>query len=383
MWYETSLTPKSVDHFLFFIYLSSMDTGETLAFRKLLVTAAKREATDLHLTIGSPPMIRIDGVLLAVEDEELMTAIRLERIVDSIIDQPQRERLEKNRDLVITKVFDEKIRTKIHIFYQEGYLTVSLRLLRLDVGTVRSLDVPKAIERFTTVKNGLLIVGGHYGSGRTTLAMTLLEHMNQQRTEHILTLEEPIEYNLVGARSIVNQREIGKDVNSFEEGLISIEKEDVDILFISDLPTPAVIRRVLELANAGLLVITVLDVSSSEKAFEKLLSLFLPHEQVYIKELLADVLRGTVIQYLLPKIGGGLVPVHEVLVNTSSVRSFILSGKLTQLDGIIAQSRQEGMVSFDHELANLVRSRVVSLEHAREVARNAEVFESLAKGIFY
>lgn len=360
-----------------------MDTGETLAFRKILVTAAKREATDLHLTIGSPPMIRIDGILLAVEDEELMTAIKLERIVDSIIDQPQRERLEKNRDLVITKVFDEKIRTKIHIFYQEGYLTVSLRLLRLDVGTVRSLDVPKAIERFTTVRNGLLIVGGHYGSGRTTLAMTLLEHMNQQRTEHILTLEEPIEYNLVGARSIVNQREIGKDVNSFEDGLVSIEKEDVDILFISDLPTPAVIRRALELANAGLLVITVLDVSSSEKALEKLLSLFLPHEQVYIKELLADVLRGTVIQYLLPKIGGGLVPVHEVLVNTPSVRAFILSDKLAQLDGVIAQSRQEGMVSFDHELASLVRSRVISLEHAREVARNAEVFESLVKGIFY
>lgn len=359
-----------------------MDTVETLAFRTLLVTAMKREATDLHLTIGSPPMIRVDGVLQPVNDEELMTSLKIERVVDSIIDTPQRERLERDRDLVIMKVFDGKIRAKVHVFYQEGYLTISLRFLRLDVAEVRTLHLPKSIERFAALKNGLVLVGGHYGSGRTTLAMAILEQINQQRTEHILTIEQPVEYNVVGAKSIVNQREVGSDVNSFEEGLVSIEKEDVDVLFISDVGSPSIIRRALELASAGILVLTVMDVSSAEKALEKLLSSFPPHEQIYVRELLADVLRGVAIQYLLPKIGGGLAPLHEVLVNTTAVRGLILSGRLTQLDQTIASSKAEGMLSFDHELAGLVKSRIVSLEHAREVARNQELFESLVRGIF-
>lgn len=359
-----------------------MDTVETLAFRKLLITTAKREASDLHLTIGSLPMIRVGGILQPVEDEELVTAVKIERIVDSIITQDQRERLERDRDLVIMKVFDDKIRTKVHIFYQEGFLTLSLRFLRLDVGTVRTLSVPKSIERFAALKNGLVIVGGHYGSGRTTLAMALIEHINQQRTEHILTIEHPIEYNLVGSMSIVNQREVGSDVNSFEDGLASIEKEDVDVIFISDLSNGTIVRRALELANAGILVFTVMDVSSAGKALEKLLSSFPPHEQVYIQELLGDVLRGVVIQYLLPKIGGGVAPLHEILINTPPVKALVLSNRLAQLDQTIASSRSEGMLSFDHELANLVKSRVVSLEHAREVARNRELFESLVKGIF-
>lgn len=360
-----------------------MDTTETLAFRKLLVTAAKREATDLHLTVGSPPMIRVDGVLQPLaDDEEVVSSVTLEHIVDSIVDQFQRERLEKNRDLVLMNVFDDKIRAKIHIFYQENFLTVSLRLLKLDVGQVRALVVPETLKRFTEFKNGLVIVGGHYGSGRTTLAMSLLEHINQHRTEHILTLEEPVEYNLVGQKSIVNQREVGRDVNSFEDGLMSIEKEDVDVLLVSDLPSQQVVRKTLELANAGVLVVIVMDISSAEKALEKLLSLFPIHEQVYIKELLADALRGIVIQYLLPKIGGGLAPCHEVLINTPAVRSFIIQDKLTQLDQVISSSRREGMMSFDHELAGLVKSRMVSLEHAREYARNRELFDSLVKGIF-
>ncbi|MEK7123065.1 MAG: ATPase, T2SS/T4P/T4SS family [Patescibacteria group bacterium] len=359
-----------------------MDTVETLAFRKLLVTAAKAEASDLHLSVGSLPMMRVGGILQPLEEEETMTALILEHIVDSIIDMPQRERLEKNRDLVIMKVFDERIRAKVHIFYQEDMLTLSLRLLKLDVGMVRTLQIPKDFERFAELKNGLVIVGGHYGSGRTTLAMALLEHINQQRIEHIVTLEEPVEYDLVGAKSIVNQREVGRDVNSFEDGLASIEKEDVDVLLISDVSSPAAIRRTLELANAGVLVITIMDISSAEKALEKLLSHFAQHEQVYIRELLADALRGVVIQYLLPKIGGGLTSVHEVLLNTPTVRSFILSDRLTQLDGLIATSRREGMLSFDHELAGLVKSRAISLEHAREVSRNHELFESLVKGIF-
>jgi len=359
-----------------------VDTVETLSFRKMLVTAAKKDATDLHLTVGSSPMMRVDGVLAPIEGEDVLTSLKIERIVDSMTSLEQRERLEKERDIVIMNIFDNKIRAKVHIFYQEGSMTVSLRFLNLNVETIRALNIPPAIEAFAALKSGLVIIGGHYGSGRTTLALALLEHINRSRVEHILTIENPIEYDMIGNKSIVNQREVGKDVHSFDDALGAIEKEDVDVVFVSELENPQVMRKVLELANAGILVITVMDVSSSDKALEKIISSFPAYEQEYIKELLADALRAIVIQYLLPRIGGGLVPVHEVLVNTSSVRSFVLAQKLAQLEQIIASSRSEGMISFDHELATMVKNRVVSLEHAREVVRNEEVFESLVRGIF-
>jgi twitching motility protein PilT len=359
-----------------------VDTVETLSFRKMLVTAAKKDATDLHLTVGSPPMMRVDGVLEQIEGEEILTSLKIERIVASTTTPDQRERLATDRDIVIMNIFDNKIRAKVHIFYQEGSLTVSLRFLNLNVETIRELNLPPSIQSVAQLKNGLVIIGGHFGSGRTTLALALLEQINQSRVEHILTIESPIEYDMTGNKCIVNQREVGRDVNSFDAALDAIEKEDVDVVFVSELANASVTRKVLELANAGILVMIVMDVSSSEKALEKIISAFPSSEQGYITELLSDALRAVVVQYLLPRIGGGLVPVHEVLVNTSSVRSFILSQKFAQLGQIIASSRSQGMVSFDHELAGMVKNRIVSLEHAREVVHNADIFESLVKGIF-
>ncbi len=359
-----------------------MDTAETLSFRKILVMAAKRNATDLHLTVGSPPMMRVDGVLEPIEEEEILTSLKIERIVESMSSPDQRDRLQKERDIVIMNIFDNKIRAKVHIFFQEGSMTVSLRFLTLNVETIRALHMPPSIEAIALLKSGLVIVGGHFGSGRTTLALAILEHINRARVEHILTIEDPIEYDMIGNKSIVNQREVGRDVNSFDAALDSIEKEDVDVVFVSELENASATRKVLELANAGILVIVVMDVSSSDKALEKIISGFPSSEQSYITELLGDALRAIIIQYLLPRIGGGLVPVHEVLVNTSSVRSFLLAQKFSQLEQIIASSRAQGMISFDHELATMVKSRIVSLEHAREVAKNSETFESLVRGIF-
>lgn len=359
-----------------------MDTAETLSFRNMLVTAAKKDATDLHLTVGSVPMIRVDSILQPLEGEEVLTALKIERIVESMTDPDQRDRLQKERDVVVMQVFDNKIRAKVHIFFQEGSMTVSLRFLTLNVETIRALNMPPAIEAVAMQPNGLVIIGGHFGSGRTTLALAFLEYINRTRVEHILTIEDPIEYDMIGNKSIINQREVGRDVNSFDAALDAIEKEDVNVVFVSELGNVSTMRKMLELANAGILVIAVMDVSSSDKALEKIISTFPTNEQTYITELLADSLRAVIIQYLLPRIGGGLVPVHEVLVNTTTVRSFILSNKLSQLSQIIASSRTEGMIGFDQELATMVKNRIVSLEHAREVAKNSEVFESLVRGIF-
>lgn len=357
-----------------------MDTAQTLAFRKILTESVKKEASDLHLSVGSRPMIRVDGSLRDMEDEDVLTQDSIRVIVDSLLSAEQNTLLEKERNYVLVKVFDNKIRTKINFFYQENFLTLSIRFLALNPVTLHELRVPPVIEKLANLSHGLIVVAGRYGSGRTTLATSLLEQINRTRVEHILTIEKPIEYNLVSNKSIVDQQEVGSDTESFEKGLSSLDDEDVDVLFVSELPSSLAARSVLEHANAGMLVIIILDTDSASRAIERLISVFPSHEQDYARQLVAETLSAVVVQTLVPQMGGGRVPVHEILLNNASVRSFILSNRLQQLGNVVASSKAEGMLSFDTELAALVRSQKVSLEHAREVARNRDVFDSLVKG---
>ena len=357
-----------------------MDTAQTLAFRKILTESIKKEASDLHISVGSRPMVRIDGSLRDMEDEDVFTESSIRAIVESILVPEQLAQLEKDRDYVLVKVFDNKIRTKIHFFYQEGFLTLSIRILSLNPVTLHELKTPPVIEKLSDRSPGLVIIAGRYGSGRTTLATALLEQINRTRVEHILTLEHPIEYNLVSNKSIVDQQEVGRDVATFEKGLASLDDEDVDVLFVSELGSSESTRQVLEHANAGMLVIVVVDTDSAARAIERLIAMFPAQEQEYARQLVAETLQAVVVQTLVPQMGGGRVPVHEILLNNASVRSFILSNRLQQLGNVVASSKAEGMLSFDTELAALVRSQKVSLEHAQEVARNRDVFDSLVKG---
>lgn len=360
-----------------------MDTAQTLAFRNILTESVKKEASDLHLSVGSRPMMRVNGSLHDMEDEDICTQDSIKTIVDSMLSSEQFALLEKERDYVLVKVFDNRIRTKIHFFYQEGFLALSMRFLSLNPVMLHELRVPSVIEKLANLSHGLIVVAGRYGSGRTTLATSLLEQINRTRVEHILTIEKPIEYNLVSNKSIVDQQEVGSDTESFEKGLSNLDDEDVDVLFVSELSSAPAARSVLEHANAGMLVITILDTDSATRAIEHLFTMFPAHEQEYARQLIAETLSAVVVQMLVPQIGGGRLPVHEILLNNASVRSFILSNRLQQLGNVIASSKAEGMLSFDAELAALVRSQKISLEHAREMARNKDVLESLVKGYRY
>lgn len=357
-----------------------MDTAQTLAFRSILTDAAKKEASDLHISVGSRPMIRVDGELQDMVDKDVFTQDSVQAIVASILSAEQVEQLYKDKSATIVKVFDNKIRTKIHLFYQEGFLTLSLRFLALNPLTLSELQLPPSIASLASLSHGLIVIAGRLGSGRTTLVTALLEQINRTRVEHILTLERPMEYNLVSNKSIIDQRRIGIDVESFEKGLELLDEEDVDVLFISEVESVGAHRKILELANAGVLVVVIMDTDSSSRAIERLIAVFSVNEQDYARQMVAESMKAVVIQALVPQIGGGRVAVHEVLLSNASVRSFILSNRLAQLGNVIASSKAEGMLNFDSELAALVRSQKVSIEHAREVARSSDVFETLVKG---
>lgn len=357
-----------------------MDTAQSLSFRKLLTEEFKKGASDLHFTVGSRPMVRVHGSLQQLETEDLATEKSIKDLIETLLSEEERKRFEAERDYIITRVFDERIRCKVHFFHQEGLPSLSFRFLSLGAKTLKELNVPAQLGQFATKKEGLLIVTGGYGSGRTTLASALLEEINRSRVDHIMTIERPIEYNLVGNKSIVNQREVGTDVPDFETALHYVQEEDVNVLFVSDMPTLDTIRRVLELAGAGIYVVIVMNADSATRALEKIITLFEEHHQPHIRGLLADVLIGVIAQALIPGIGGTVIPVHEVLLNNDSVKSMITSGRLQQLDQLIKSSRSTGMMSFDHELAGLVRAQRISREHALQYARDRATLETLLRG---
>lgn len=356
-----------------------MDTAQSLAFRKLLTEAIKRGASDVHLTIGSHPLVRVDGILRPLSDEETVTEQYLNTIIDGILSQTQKEKLTRDRDVIFTTVFDEKIRSKVHIFFQEGFPVISFHFFSLEVKTPEELGIELNFNRFISAKSGLLIITGPRGSGRTTLTVGLLEHINRTQAVHIMTIEDPIEYNLNGNRSMVVQREVGSDVRTVGEGLAAAEQEDVDILYVSDIKNADQMRTVLELANSGMFVIVVFNTDSSAMALEKVISFFGSNEQPHIRNLLAESLRGVVVQFMVPKIGGGVVSVHEILLNNPSVRTLIISDKLQQIGQLIKVSRAEGMASSDHELAMRVRNNEVLLEHARTIAQDQQTLDTLMK----
>lgn len=356
-----------------------MDTVQTLALRRIITEAAKKEASDLHMSVGSRPMYRVDGTLRPMDDEDVLTQDILHEITAALTTEAQRALLEEKRDLIFTHVFENKVRTKMHLFYQEGFLTLSMRFLSVNVKTLRELNTSNTIIQFSELRHGLVLIGGANGSGRTTLAMALMEEINRSRVEHILTIEDPIEYNLVSNKSIIDQREIGSDVVTLDSALEFAQKEDVDVLFVSNLSGVSAFRKVLELAAGGIYVIAIMNIDSSMMALEQIVASFEEHEKSHIQTLLADVLAGVVIQSLLPKIGGGFVSVHEVLLNNASVKTLIAANRLQQIDQIIKSSRTSGMVSFDHELAQYVRDQEISLDVARLVARDVQSLELLVK----
>ncbi len=356
-----------------------MDSIQTALLVRILTKAEKLQASDLHFTQGMQPMVRVDGLLLPLSDESMQTSVAIEEIVRGIFSSDQLALLESHKSLISVYEFEGKLRVKIHAYYQEGVLSLSLRFLDVHVKTLRDLHIPSGVSGFHNASRGLLLIAGNYGSGRTTLAAAILEEINRTRAVHIMTLEDPIEYNLVGNMSIIDQREVGRDTPSFFQGLEDAKKEDVDVVFLGEMRDASVVKSALELAAGGTLVVAIMDSTSIPHVLDKLLGVFSVEEQAGITALLTDALRGVVITNLLPKIGGGLIPVHELLLATSSIKSLISSRRFAQIPSIIQTSRDEGMMSMDFQLANLVRTHEVSIEHARNAAINSETFESLVR----
>lgn len=356
-----------------------METRNQLAINKILTMVAEYKASDLHLSVANPPILRVDGKLIALTDEPLLTPDWLATFIDSILNEEQKVILARDKEMVLCYDFSDKVRFKVNVFYQKGALSASLRYIPNLIRTIDELGLPAIVRGFTKLKKGLVLVTGPFGSGRTTTMASLVNEVNQERAEHIITIEKPIEYLFIENKSVIEQREVGKDTNSFTEALDAIREEDVNVVMVSEMETKEAIRMVLGVAEAGRLIFSVMSTDSVLKTIEKIINSFDQDEKGHIRNQLADDLEGIISQRLLPKAGGGMKLVAEVLIPTSAARSVIRDGAIYQLNNILQTSRGEGMISLDRSLAELVKAGEISLDDALAQAADPQNLKSIAR----
>lgn len=339
----------------------------------IMAEAVKRNASDIHLTAQVPVMLRTDGRLEAYQSE--LDKKHSEAIILSFMDDFQRERLKREKEVDFSFSYEKDVRFRANVFYQRGDLSASMRLIPSKIQTFEELGLPPVIEKFTTSSQGFVIVTGPTGHGKSTTLASMVNHINHTRKEHIITIEDPIEYMFKNDKSIIEQREVYSDTRSFARALRSALREDPNVILIGEMRDLETISAALTLAETGHLVYTTLHTNDAAQTADRIIDVFPPHQQQQVRQQLANVLLGVVSQRLLPRTSGGRIIACEILIANNAVRNIIREGKTHQLPNIIQTSVSEGMITLDKVLAELVSKGEVSLDDALAWATDPKSFK--------
>lgn len=337
-----------------------MEAALNLEIIKILTTAAKRKATDIHLMVGSVPVLRVDNSLMEMSGEKPLVKSFLEELINMVLNDKQKEILQSQREVCAVYIMEDKIRFRVNVFYQKNALAATLKIIPMKIPGLSDLSLPRSVKELASLEKGLIVISGTYNSGRSTTAAALIEEINKTKSKNILTIERPIEYLFLNNRSIIEQREVGRDAVSFTEALNYCKQEDVDVILVGENSEPGVTQLILDLASSGRLVFLIMNTVTSIQSIDWIISSFRPSEKEQARDMLSQVLLAAVSQRLLPKVNGGLALAMEVLINIPAVSSLIRDGKTKQIISILQSSREEGMMSLDQSLANLTKNGEIS-----------------------
>ena len=347
---------------------------------QLLEMVVAQDASDLHLTVGVKPTLRIDGALHAVEDHPVLTPERLEGMVGAIINADQKERLDGDKEIDFSLPFEEKARFRVNVFHQRGYKAVAFRLIPTTLKGYEELSLPAQIAGFAKMKSGLVLFAGPTGHGKSTSQAAIVDDINTNRAEHIVTIEDPIEYTHYHKKSIVDQREVHQDTNSFANALRAVLREDPDVVLIGEMRDPETMSAALTIAETGHLVFATIHTNDAAQTIDRIIDAFPDYQQNQIRSQLAQVLSGVISQRLLPQIGGGRIPAVEIMMANNAIRSLIREGKTHQIPGTIQTSSEDGMISMEKALAERVEQGLVKYEDARLYASDDKTLNKLVNG---
>jgi twitching motility protein PilT len=335
-----------------------------LDFAEVLLQVMERNASDLHLTAGSPPMIRQHGKLHAL-DYPLLTPQTTREVVYSILTNDQRQKLETDWQIDLAYSIPGRARFRVNAYFQRAALSAALRLIPHDIPRLGELGLPPVLEEFTKKPRGFVLVTGPTGSGKSTTLAAMLDRINEVRHEHILTIEDPIEFLHRHKRCIVNQRELGADAQTFGLGLKAALRQDPDVILVGEMRDLETISTALTAAETGHLVFATLHTQDTAQTVDRIVDVFPPEQQQQVRVQLSVSLQGIVTQQLLPRADGqGRAVGCEILVPTPAVRNLIREGKTHQIYSALQTGGQFGMQTMDAALAQLVREQKITRELA-------------------
>ena len=345
----------------------------------LLEEVVKKKASDLHLQVGMPPMLRVDGHLTPVTGSQPMSEEIVEGLVFAMLDEDQKQILLKEKEFDFSFAFGDLGRFRVNAFHERGNLAAALRLIPNEILTVEQLGLPAIMNKFAQYPRGLVLVTGPTGSGKSTSLAALVDKINSERADHIITIEDPIEFTHKSKRSLVVQREVHYDTYSFSAALRSALREDPDVVLIGEMRDLETIASAITIAETGHLVFATLHTNSAAQSVDRMIDVFPPHQQPQIRAQLSNILMAICCQRLIPSIGGGRVAAAEILTATPAVRNIIREGKTHQLEAVIQTGAEFGMQSMDKTLVNLIHAGTITYDEARNYAVDLEELDRLMR----
>lgn len=345
--------------------------------KDLILITAKEGASDLHITAGKHPTLRISGSLIPLLNKSVISKDLAEGLIFAMLNPDKKEEFLRNKELDFSYNFEDKVRFRVNVYIQKGYYAASLRLIPVEIKTIEELNLPQALKDFARKEQGFFLVVGPTRHGKSTTLASLIDIINHEQAKHIVTIEDPVEYLFVQDKSIISQREVGSDTLSFSNALRSMFREDVDIAMIGEMRDRTTISAAVTAAETGHLIFSSLHTNNASQTIFRIIDAFPSEQQMQIRSQLSGSLLGVFSQRLIPRISGGLIPAYELLISNTAVQNLIRENRIYEIDIVIETSRELGMVSLNQSLFDLVTKGEITMENAMLYSYNPKALKGL------
>ena len=344
---------------------------------ELIDAVIKQSGSDLHLSEGRHPTIRVSGELIPIMQKNELTKEDTSGLLESLVDEGKMDLFKQRQELDFSYAHNDGNRFRGNAFVQQGRVGVVLRLIPQVIKTFQELNLPPILETFARKKQGFFLLVGPVGQGKTTTLASMIELINQERAEHIVTIENPTEYVYTQKKSIIDQREVGIDTKDFETALVSSLRQDVDVILVGEMRNKETIASAVTAAETGHLVFSTLHTNNASQTIDRIIDSFPAEQKDQIRVQLAGSLMGIFSQRLIPRISGGMIPAYELLINTNAVQNLIREKRTHEIDTVIETGMEHGMIDMNRCLADLVRRGEITVENAYLHSFRPKVLEKL------
>jgi twitching motility protein PilT len=348
-------------------------------FKKLLDVAVQEQASDLDISVGHVPNLRITGQLVPLNQEKIVLAEDSWGLAFALLSEPLRKKFMEEKEIDFSYQHEEKGRFRTNIFFQRGTVSLAMRFIPSKVRTMEELNLPSVLHDFVSRPQGLVLVTGATSQGKSTTLAAMIDEINRTRSAHIITVEDPIEYTYPVDRAIIEQREVGGDTLTFNNALRASFRQNPDVIMVGEMRDLETISITLTAAETGNLVFATLHTNSAAQTIHRIVDVFSAEQQSQIRFQLSSSLLGVISQRLIPRIKGGFIPVCEVLMCNNAVSNLIRENKIHEIPAVIETSGKEGMISFNRALVDLVRKKEISLKNAMDYSMDPTEIRNLLK----